>query len=665
VREAVVVVSEEEGGEKRLVSYVVWEKAGGGAGEGGGAARGGGGGRKQALKKKMRERLPEYMIPGIVIEMEEMPKQPNGKVDRKRLMEIAERGEEEEGEKEGARTPVEEILVEIWREVLGVESIGVDDNFFDLGGHSLMTIKIISRIRRAFKVELPIRNMFERATVASQAAQIESVYRAGQEDRTPKLRPVPRDSTLALSYAQQRLWLIDQLESATVGYNIPAAVRLTGQLDVSALEHSLNELASRHETLRTTFASTGGQPVQIIAPVLNLKISVSDLQELPAAEREAELRRLLIEGAQESLDLAQGPLIRAALFRLSPDEHVFLIVMHHIVSDGWSMSILINELATLYEAFSKGQPSPLSPLPIQYADFAQWQREWMQGEVLASQLAYWKKQLGGDLPVLKLATDRPRTAVQTFRGATQHRVLDESLSGALKKLGRREGATLFMTLLTVFKILLHRYTGQEEIIVGTNVASRNWLDTEGLIGFFVNELVLRTPLSGNPTFKELLGRVREVTLGAYAHQDVPFDKLVYALMPERNLSRAPLFQVLVDLQSNPLPSLKLTGLTISPVDINFGAAYFDLTLLMVDADERLTTALHYKTDLFESATITRMLESFERLLRLVVAEPDARLKELLSMLADAEKQQRLIKQRESKAANLQDLKKLRRRAIDG
>jgi hypothetical protein len=374
---------------------------------------------------------------------------------------------------------------------------------------------------------------------------------------------------------------------------------------------------------------------------------------------------LLIEGAQESLDLAQGPLVRAALFRLSADEHVFLIVMHHIVSDGWSMSILINELATLYEAFSKGQPSPLSPLPIQYADFAQWQREWLQGDALASQLAYWKKQLGGDLPVLKLATDRPRTEVQTFRGATQHRVLDESLSGALKKLGRREGATLFMTLLTAFKILLHRYTGQEEIIVGTNVASRNWLDTEGLIGFFVNELVLRTPLSGSPTFKELLGRVREVTLGAYAHQDVPFDKLVYALMPERNLSRAPLFQVLVDLQSNPMPPLKLTGLTISPVDINFGAAYFDLTLLMVDADERLTTALHYKTDLFEPATITRMLENFEHLLRLVVAEPDVRLKELLSMLADAEKQRRLVKQRESKAANLQDLKNLRRRAIDG
>jgi non-ribosomal peptide synthetase component F len=601
------------------------------------------------------------MVPGAILELEELPLQPNGKVDRKRLP-PAEGELKRNAEYVGPRTMTEKVLVEIWSDVLGVEQPGIHDNFFDRGGHSLTTIKIASRIRKAFGIELPMRKLFEIPTVASLAEQIDSMRRE-HTSRLPKLEPVPRHSLLPLSYAQQRLWLTDQLESSAIAYNIPGAVRLSGRLDVDVLEEALNELVQRHESLRTTFASADGTPVQIIAPHLNLKIKMWDLQQLDEPHQRAEVQRLMIEEAHKKFDLAKGPLIQATLLRLSEEQHVFLIVMHHIISDGWSLNILIRELATIYEAFLLKQPSPLPPLPIQYADFAHWQRQWLQGETLESHLAYWKKQLGSDLPALDLPTDRPRPTLQTFCGATLHLMLDRSTTAALRRIGRRHGATPFMTLLTAFKILLRRYTEQEDIIVGANIAGRDWLDTEGLIGFFVNELVLRTDLSGNPTFAELLSRVREVTLGAYAHQHMPFDLLVSALAPERNLTRAPLFQVLIDFQDNALPALTLPGLTIKPLDIDFATAYFDLTLLATETGEGLSISLHYKTDLFEKTTVARMLENFEQLLKSIVANPDARLSELTIMLLKAERQQRVIKHKQNKAANLQNLRKSSRRPI--
>ncbi|RMF36691.1 MAG: non-ribosomal peptide synthetase, partial [Chloroflexi bacterium] len=355
-------------------------------------------------------------------------------------------------------------------------------------------------------------------------------------------------NALPLSFAQQRLWFLDQLAPNTPLYNIPDAIRLRGPLDVAVLERSLNEIVRRHESLRTTFRATDGKPVQVIAPTLKLPLPLVDLSGLPKAAREAEVQRLATEEAQRPFDLSRGPLLRVTLLRLGDEEHVALLTMHHIISDGWSMRVLVQELAALYDAFSHGRPSPLPDLPIQYADFALWQREWLQGEVLEEQLAYWKQQLSGSPPVLELPTDRPRPPVQSFRGAHRPFMLPRPLSQAIKALCRREGVTPFMLLLAAFQTLLHRYTGQDDISVGTPIANRNRAEIEGLIGYFANTLVLRTDLSGDPPFRELLKRVREVALGAYAHQDLPFEMLVDALQPERDLSHTPLFQVMFVLQ---------------------------------------------------------------------------------------------------------------------
>jgi hypothetical protein len=354
-----------------------------------------------------------------------------------------------------------------------------------------------------------------------------------------------------ISFAQQPLWFLDQLDPGTPAYNIHSAVYLTGRLDVRVVERSLNEIVSRHEALRTTFASQEGGAVQLIAPFLDVSLPVVDLQKLSEVEREIEIQRLTEEESQWRFVLERGPLFRASLWRLGKERHILSLTVHHIVADGWSMRVLFRELGLLYEAFSAGKPSPLSELPVQYADFAVWQRQWLQGEELERLLSYWRDHLGGSLPVMELPTDHPRPAVQTFRGARQSVVLSRALSGFLRDLSRREGVTLFMVLLAAFKVLLHRYAGQAGIVVGTADAGRNRTEVEGLIGFFVNALVLRTDLSGNPTFRELLARVREVCLGAYAHQELPFERLVEELQPERDLSRTPLFQVLFNMHNLP------------------------------------------------------------------------------------------------------------------
>ncbi|RMF32232.1 MAG: non-ribosomal peptide synthetase, partial [Chloroflexi bacterium] len=460
----------------------------------------------------------------------------------------------------------------LWAQVLGLERVGVHDNFFELGGHSLLATQVVSRLRDALQIEVPLRLLFEHPTVAELTERLREEQWAAQGIAAPPIEPVPRDGDLPLSFAQQRLWFLDQLEPGSPFYNIPTAVRLTGPLDVAALEASLNEILRRHESLRTTFPTVDGRPRQQIAPELTLSLPVIDLRGLPEAEREAQALRLATEEAQRPFDLAQGPLIRALLLQLDDDDHIALLTMHHIVSDGWSMGILIQEIAVLYDAFSQGRPSPLPELPIQYADFAAWQRKWLQGEVLERQLAYWKEQLADLPPLLELPTDRPRPAVQSFRGRTHSFVLPETLSRAIQELGRREGATLFMTLLAAFQALLYRYTGQERFAVGTPIANRNRAEIEGLIGFFVNTLVLRADFADNPTFRQVLKRVRETALGAYAHQDLPFEMLVDALQPERDLSHTPLFQVMFVLQDTPMGSHRLSHLTLSPVEAETGIA---------------------------------------------------------------------------------------------
>ena len=450
-----------------------------------------------------------------------------------------------------------------------------------------------------------------------------------------------------VSFAQQRLWFLEQLVPGNPFYNVPTAVLLTGPLNVAALKQTFNEIVHRHEALRTTFRMIEGEPVQAIAPSLDLPLSLVDLQELPEAEREAEVQHLLTEAFQQPFDLSQGPLLRVKLLQLGEAEHVLLLTIHHIVADGWSAGVLVRELGTLYSAFTIGQPSPLADLPIQYADFAHWQREWLQGEVLSTQMAYWQQQLDGAPLGLDLPTDRPRPAIPTFRGARQSVMLPTKLSEAISTLSAREGVTRFMTLLAAFQTLLYHYTGQEDILVGSPIANRNRSEIEGLIGFFVNTLVLRTDLSGNPPFRELLSRVREVALGAYAHQDLPFEKLVEELQPKRNLNRNPLFQVVFALQNAPVEALELTGLTLSPLSFDPGTARFDLEFQLVECLD-LWVVVTYSTDLFDTATITRMLENFQVLLESIVAHPEQRLANL-SLLTETERQQLLVEWNDTEA----------------
>ncbi|MCA1614248.1 MAG: condensation domain-containing protein [Acidobacteria bacterium] len=443
--------------------------------------------------------------------------------------------------------------------------------------------------------------------------------------------------TFDLSYSQRRLWFLDQLDPGSAAYNIPTAVRLRGALGVGNFGRSLDEIVRRHETLRTTFKAVEGRPVQVIAPSLALPLAVEDLTGFGADVREAEVMRLAAAEARLPFDLAQGPLLRARLLRLGAAEHVLLLTMHHIICDGWSMGVFIRELAAVYEAFGAGKPSPLPDLPIQYADYAAWEREHLQGGVAARQLDYWKRQLGGELPVLRLHTDRPRPLAQTFRGARHYVSLPPSLAESLKRLSRGEGATLYMTLLAAFQTLLHRYTGQDDLTTGSSIAGRNRDETQGLIGFFLNTLVLRADLSGDPSFRELLARTRETALGAYANQDVPVELLLEALQPDRRLGHNPLFQTLFILQNTPPLALRMADLTLAPIEIETGTAKFDLTLDLTETPEGLHGWLEYNTDLFDAGTVARMAGHYRTLLEGVVADPEQKLSGL-PLLTAAERE---------------------------
>jgi amino acid adenylation domain-containing protein len=538
------------------------------------------------------------------------------------------------------RDELEQTIVTLWQNVLGIQQVGVYDDFFELGGHSLLATQLVSRLRDLFKAELPLRDLFENPTVAGLTGLIEASERATPDLAQPAIQTVPRDEALPLSFGQQRLWFLDQLEPGSPLYNNFAAVRLTGALDVAVLERCLNEIVRRHQALRTTFGEAAGQPAQVIAPELTLSIPLLDLHDAPPAERENQVLELAVQEGRQPFDLAQGPLMRVTLLRLGEAEHVVFMTMHHLISDGWSVGVFLGELAMLYQAFSVGEPSPLPELTIQYADYAHWQRQWLQDEVLETHLAYWKEQL--DAPsVLELATDRPRPAIQTSRGANQWFELPKSLSQALIDLSQGEDATLFMTLMAALQALLYRYSGQEDVCVGTPIANRNRSETEGLIGFLLNTLVIRTDLSDDPTFRELLGRVREVALEAYAHQDLPFEMLVEALQPARDMSRSPLFQVMFDLQVAPLDALVSSGLALSPLRVDNGTAKFDLALSMEQGQEGLSGYLNYNTDLFDPDTIARMLVHFQALLEGIVADPDQCLS-ALPLLTPAERQKLLI-----------------------
>jgi amino acid adenylation domain-containing protein len=611
IREVVAVAREDTPGDRRLVAYLVV----------------GGQGTPDAaeLRRWLEGTLPEYMIPAAFVPLEALPLTPHGKVDRKALP-------APEADRAGLRVEfvaprnaAEEVLAAIWAEVLGLERVGIQDDFFELGGNSLLATQVMSRLRQALRAEVPLRALFEAPTVAALAE------RAGAARRrvAGPIRPVPRDGDLPLSSAQQALWFLDRLAPGRPTYNVSAAALVRGPLDVPALRRAFAEIARRHEALRTTFPVVDGRPVQVIAPESSLTLDERDLRDLPEGRRRAEAERLAAEAMRRPFDLASGPLVRAGLFRLGEREHAIVLAMHHIVTDGWSFGVAARELAALYEAFAAGRPSPLPDLPIQYADFAAWQRDWLRGEVLDGLLGYWRGQLEG-VPPLELPTDRPRPAVPTSRGATRHFALPEGLSRAIDDLGRREGATPFMALLAAFQALLHRDSGQEVFAVGSPIANRNRAETEGLIGYFINMLALRADLSGDPTFRALLGRVRETTLGAFEHQDLPLDRLVEALQPRRDPSRPPLFQVMFVLQNNPMPDVGRSDLALGPLlaDVGTGTAKFDLSLAMGDAGPNYTGSIEYNADLFDDTTIDRMLGRFRALLDAAVADPDRRISEL-------------------------------------
>jgi len=626
VGECVVMARKDPQGDVRLVAYLVLESGNDKA--------------ASVWRRFLREKLPEHMIPSAFVVLDEMPRTTNEKVDRRALPEP--RGERPELEEEFAapRNEIEEVVAGIWAEVLGVERPGIQDNFFELGGHSLLAAQVISRIHEALKVELPLSLVFERPTIAGLAERLSAALAGGDESDLNPIERASREGSLPLSIVQQRLWFLDQLEPGNIAYNIPAAIRLSGRLDTETLERCMREIVHRHEALRTTFMTIDGRPVQVVAPPGPWSLLVTDLRGLAGDVREAEALRLAGEEARRPFDLTRGPLLRVRLLRLDEEEHIFLLTMHHIVSDGWSIGVFVRELTILYKAFSNGETSPLPDLPIQYADYSQWQRSQLAGELLDEQLRYWKRQLGGDLPVLELPSERLRLPKTTFNGATEPWAFPSELSEMIKDVGRKRGATLFMTLMTAYQILLHRYTGLNDVVVGTPVAGRARIEAEGLIGFFANTLVLRSDLSGDPTFEELLVRVREVTLAAHAHQSVPFEMLVEELQPARDLSHTPLYQVMLTMQNAPLPEMRLSGIKVSQVEIHNGTAKFDLIFFVRETENGLVGSWEYNTDCLDSATIKRMAGHFETLLKAVIADPRQRISEL-SLLTDPERRQLL------------------------
>ncbi|HEX5870174.1 MAG TPA: condensation domain-containing protein, partial [Longimicrobium sp.] len=558
------------------------------------------------------------------VSLESLPLTPNGKVDRRALpapdLVSADRYV-------APRTPVEEVMAGIWEEVLLLERMGAEENFFELGGHSLLATLVISRVRELFGVEMALRELFAGPTVAALAERVEALRRAALP-QLPPVVPVERTGPPPLSFAQERLWFLDRMDPGIPVYNIPAALRLSGTLDVPALEGALAEIVRRHESLRTTFHEVDRVPVQVVAPFDGFTLPVEDLSPLRQHQRQAEARRRVREEGALPFDLSTGPLFRALLLRLRPDEHVLFLCMHHIVSDGWSMGVLFREMSALYRAPRGAAGPPLPALAVQYADYAVWQREQLRGEVLDSQLAYWKAKLAGAPALLELPTDHPRPAVQTHRGANAAFAASPELLERLEALGRREGATLYMVLLGAFQVLLSKYGGGDDIVIGSPIAGRTRREVEPLIGFFVNTLVLRTDLSGDPTFTEVLARVREATLGAYDHQEVPFEKLVAELQPERGLSHSPLFQVMFTLQNAGRTEGDLSGVRMELADAPLDAVKFDLSLTVAADARGLRGGLSYATDLFERETVERMAGHLVRVLEQVAGGAELRLSQL-------------------------------------
>jgi amino acid adenylation domain-containing protein len=625
IQQTVVIAIEDIPGNKRLVAYVV--KSDDSI-------------TTYHLREFLQQKLPEYMVPSTFVTLDTIPLTPNGKIDKKALP--VPDGVAREVEYIAPRTPREEIIANIFATVLNLQNVGTDDNFFTLGGHSLLATQLISRLRQAFSLEIPLRTVFESPTVTQLDVAIAQLRSQEQGLTLPPIQAIEGDrEQLPLSWAQERLWFLNQLEGISTAYNIPAAVSITGDLDINALQQALSAIVQRHEILRTSIQTVNGTPKQVIQPQVTMNINVVNLQLLLDSERQTQVEQQTQLEAHTPFSLENAPLIRCNLLQISARKYVLLLTMHHIVSDGWSMGIFISELSSLYPAFCAGAASPLPELPLQYADFAVWQKQWLTGVVLETQLNYWRSQLQGSPELLQLPTDRPRPVVQTYDGRTQSFELNQDLTQKLQSLSSESGTTLFMTLLATFATLLYRYSGQSDILVGSPIANRNHREIEPLIGFFVNTLVLRTNFADNPSFENLLLQVRETTLQAYEHQDVPFEQVVEALQPQRSLSHSPLFQVMFVLQNIPITEFELPGVTLTQLDGDSTIAKFDLTLSMSQTDQGLVGSWEYNTGLFDGSTIERMTAHFQNLLSAIVENPATTVGEL-PLLSAAERHQLLV-----------------------
>ena len=621
IQEAVLLAREDQPGQPRLVAYFT-EQA-----------------QVEALpvgelRAQLLSRLPEYMVPTAFVKLAALPLTANGKVDRKALPapDLAALFTREYAAPEGE---VENALAQIWADVLQVERVGRQDHFFELGGHSLLAMRMVSQVRQRLGVELALSDLFANAELAAVAAVLSAAGRCAQ----PQIVPVPRDGALPLSFAQQRLWFLAQMEGANTAYNIPVAMRLRGRLDDAALQRALARIVARHETLRSRFAQFNDEAQVLIAPVdTGLLLRVEDLRQHPQPE---ETLQALIQGeASGPFDLQDDPLIRGRLVRLADDHHVLLLTLHHIISDGWSMGVLTRELMALYQSFSHGQPDPLPPLALQYTDYAVWQRRWLSGEVLQRQSEYWQQTLAGAPALLMLPTDRPRPAQQDYAGSSVAVVLDERLSAGLKALGQRHGVTLYMTLMSAWAMLLSRLSGQAEVVIGSPVANRTRAEIEGLIGMFVNTLALRIDTSGELSVEALLARVKAQTLHAQAHQDLPFEQVVEITRPVRSLAHSPLFQTLLSWDGLESPALALGELTLEGVAEPSHFAKFDLSLSLSESNGIIRGSLEYATALFDQSTVERFVGYFQRLLQAVVANDQALLEQ--APLLAPEEQQRLL-----------------------
>jgi len=626
VKNAVILTQKNDEGDRRLIAYLISES--------------GFDLNIAELRDYLYSKLPRYMVPNLYAVLDEFPLTTSGKINRKALLEVdgIQTGFEENYVP--PQTPHQELLAGIFSQILGVESVGINDNFFELGGHSLLVTKLVSKIRKTFQVEIDLREVFEAPTLMALARIIQE---GNQEERAvpPPIIPVEKDGLLPLSFAQQRLWFLDQLLPGNSFYNIPLTLRLDGVLNIHALESALNGIIERHDVLRTTFSLIDGKPVQNILPELVISIPVIDLSKESKDVEKHDIEEMAINEARKSFDLSKGPLLRAQVIKLTDTNHVILFTLHHIVADGWSMQILVREMAAQYKAYLTNKPSLLSPLPIQYADFTIWQREWLQGQNLENQKEYWRSQLKGSQTILDLPTDRPRPAIPSSNGAHLDFSLPSDLSLSIVELSHQEGATIFMLLLSAFITLLYRYTGQTDINVGTPIANRTRDEIEGLIGFFVNTLIMRGDLSGNPTFRDFLKRIRDMAFDAYSNQDFPFESLVEMLQPVRDMSHSPLFQVMFTLDNNSSEILELPDLKLSPFISESGTSKFDLTLQIQDRTEFLVGNIEYNSDLFDKSTIERFASQFKNLLVSIVNNPNQKISEL-SIIGTSELREMLV-----------------------